>query len=149
MLNGLVVLAIVLAAQNPIPRDWGQQQEHSQTHSDQRNSIYPLAESPPELANDKKGTAAKRYAYYKTETEEYLKASVAPAYLSNWVLAALGIVGGIFAGFTLGTIKRQVAIQSAAMQQWIDVETRGVDVGERSRLRFASSSRRSTIPPMF
>jgi hypothetical protein len=51
---------------------------------------------------------AERYAYYKAHPKEYLKAAIAPANLSNWVLAFLGIIGGLVAILTLFVIKRQL-----------------------------------------
>lgn len=50
---------------------------------------------------------AERYAYYKAHHKEYLEVAFAPAYLSNWILAGLGVVGGFLALFTLLAIKRQ------------------------------------------
>jgi hypothetical protein len=53
---------------------------------------------------------------------KYLAAAFAPANLSNWILAIIGIAGGRLAWNTLSTIKKQVDLQAAGIRQWIDVE---------------------------
>jgi hypothetical protein len=49
-----------------------------------------------------------------------------PANIPNWFLALVGIGAVIAALRTLWAIRKQADIQAAGMQQWIDVETKGV-----------------------
>lgn len=46
-----------------------------------------------------------RFAYYKAHPKEYLKAAIAPANLSNWILAGLGVIGGVLAWLTILTMR--------------------------------------------
>jgi hypothetical protein len=106
--------------------DGSHQQEQTQRQADTSQPAAPIpcaSEVCKENAEN-----AERYTYYKAHPKEYLKAAIAPANLSNWILAALGAIGVLGAILTLVVIKRQVVLQGAAMQQWVDVETRGVSV---------------------
>jgi uncharacterized membrane protein YidH (DUF202 family) len=59
----------------------------------------------------------------ESKTKEYLEEAFAAANLSNWILAALGIIGGIVAIRTLGLIERQADIME---QQAKDAQASGV-----------------------
>jgi hypothetical protein len=95
---------IFALAPKPIPVEASHQQENSQAEPADSQPLPPPVS--PEI--DKENAAnAERYAYYKTHKKEYLKAAIAPANLSNWILAGLGVIGGVLAILTLFTIKRQ------------------------------------------
>lgn len=100
---GLLTLGVLAYTEKPLPVNRGQQQEQSQPHADK---AQPDA-SPPCASEICKENAdnAERYAYYKAHPKEYLKAAIAPANLSNWILAGLGIIGGILALFTILTMR--------------------------------------------
>jgi hypothetical protein len=111
MLKGLAIVGLLLAltvlasAQEPLPVKGSQEQQHSQN---QTNAAHPTAPQPC-TSDVRKENAEKneRYAYYKAHPKEYLKAAVAPANLSNWILAGLGAAGALLAILTLLVIKRQ------------------------------------------
>jgi hypothetical protein len=98
-----VALIVVSCAQKPLPMDGGQQQQQAQAHANEAQPNAP----PPCVTEVCKENAenAERYAYYKAHPKEYLKAAIAPANLSNWILATLGVIGGILALFTILTMR--------------------------------------------
>ncbi|MGO9325209.1 MAG: hypothetical protein ACLP07_11670 [Terracidiphilus sp.] len=100
---GILLAGILACAQKPLPMEGSQQQKQSQSHADEAQPNTP----PPCVSEVCKENAenAERYAYYKTHPEEYLKAAIAPANLSNWILASLGVIGGILALFTILTMR--------------------------------------------
>lgn len=124
----LTVLAwsILAGAQKPLPVQRNEQQNQPQDKSGETSqNTQAIAATEVEEEN---AANAQRYAYYKAHPKEYLKTAIAPANLSNWILAGLGVIGGIIAGSTLWVIKRQIDLQAAGMQQWVDVEARGVEI---------------------
>lgn len=92
------------AAQHPIPTDGGKQQEHPQT-----NSRTPQPSTPSPLSEDakKKRVDGEKDAPQESKAKKYLEDAFAPANLSNWILAGLGVIGGIMAGITLRVIVKQ------------------------------------------
>jgi hypothetical protein len=97
-------------AQKPLPLNGGQKQEQTQTKP---ADTQPPAPPPITSEVGKENAAnAERYAYYKTHKKEYLKAAIAPANLSNWILAGLGIIGGVLGLLTLLSIKRQADLMA-------------------------------------
>jgi hypothetical protein len=109
MLKVLLIFAgLFSVTQNYVSFKWSQQQEHSRTHTAYATPNAPSV-TTPEI--DKENAAnAERYAYYKAHPKEYLKGAFAPANASNWVLAGLGVIGGVLAIFTLHAIKSQADI---------------------------------------
>ena len=127
--------------------NWSQQQEHSESQTESAN---PPAPPPCTSAVSKENAEnAERYAYYKSHPKEYFEAAFAPANASNWILAILGIVGGILAGLTLWTIKRQADIQAAGLKQWIDVQVMGSDWDVASRIMLRFNPRRVQVLPLW
>jgi hypothetical protein len=109
MLKCLAILVVFFAlTQKPLPLNGSQKQEQTQTKAPDTQPPAP----PPITSEVGKENAAnaERYAYYKARPKEYLKAAIAPANASNWVLAGLGFVGGILGLLTLLSIKRQTDI---------------------------------------
>jgi hypothetical protein len=102
---GLLAISVLACAQKPLPIEGSHQQEQTQPLVDKAQSVTP----PPCASEVCKENAenAERYAYYKAHPGEYLKAAIAPANLSNWILAGIGIVGSFIAVITLWTFKRQ------------------------------------------
>ena len=97
------LLSISVWAQKPLPMNGSQKQQQAQTHANKARQ-----DAPPPCATEvckENAENAERYAYYKAHPEEYLKAAVAPANLSNWILAGLGIIGGILALLTILTMR--------------------------------------------
>lgn len=130
-----IFVALLVVAQKPLPVKGNDQQNQPQDKCSETNhNAQAVAATEVEEEN---AANAQRYAYYKAHHKEYLKAAIAPANLSNWVLTGLGVIGGIVAVLTLWVIKRQTNLQAAAMQQWVDVETRGVEVAKRPGKPFA------------
>ena len=124
MWKSLAILALVLAAtQKPLPVNGGQPQQQTQA---QTNEPKPDAQAAPAAEVEKENAAnAQRYAYYKAHPKEYFHAAVAPVNLANWVLAFLGMIGGILAGLTVWSIKRQADLmkQSADIGRGATVPT--------------------------
>jgi hypothetical protein len=105
---GLLAIGVLGCTQEPLPVKGSEQQKQSQPCANEAQPNTPTASSP-EVAKEN-AENAERYAYYKSHPKEYLKAAIAPANLSNWILAGLGAVGGVLAMLTLLFIKRQVDI---------------------------------------
>jgi hypothetical protein len=124
MLRSLAILVVLFAlAQKPLPVEGGHKQENPQTKS---ADTQPPAPPPPTSEIDKENAAnAERYAYYKAHPKEYLKAAIAPANASNWILAGLGFAASLIGIFTLLAIKTQSDLQAAALRQWIEVQITG------------------------
>jgi hypothetical protein len=123
MLKRLATLAIVLTGmQAPLPLHGASQ--HQQVHAQDLEANPPISlpvVATPEVEKEM-ASNAERFAYYKAHPKEYLKAAVAPANLSNWILAVLGVVGGILAGLTVWVIKRQSDLIVAKERARITVE---------------------------
>lgn len=122
---GLLALGVLTSAQKPLPVDGSHQQEQTQPHVDKA----PLVAPPPCASEVCKENAenTERFAYYEAHPNEYLKAAIAPANLSNWILAFLGVIGGVVAVITLFLIKRQADI----------METQANDARESGAQTFA------------
>lgn len=104
---GFLLIGVLACAEKPLPMEGSHQQQQAQPHADasQPNTPPPCAtEVCKENADN-----AERYAYYKAHPKEYFKTAIAPANLSNWILAGLGMVGVI----TLVFIKRQADIMES------------------------------------
>lgn len=100
---GLLFLGVLACAKKPLPVQGGDQQEHTQTDpaKSQPNAPPPCTSEVCRESADN----AERYAYYKAHPKEYWKAAIAPANLSNWILAVLGVIGGVSALFTIHTMR--------------------------------------------
>jgi hypothetical protein len=139
MLKRLVVLAVfMVAAYKPLPVKGSNQQQQPQTNPDKPQPSTP---PPPTSDVDKENTAnAERYAYYKTHPKEYLKAAIAPANFSNWILAGLGAFGGFLAVCTLLAIKHQANLmedQTIQMTAQVALMERQINIGinkERAKI---------------
>jgi hypothetical protein len=122
MLKTLAIVAImnvgVLAfTQKPLPMKRDNQHQQSEHKSEEPE---PNAKAIVAAEVDKENTEnAERYAYYETHPKEYIKAAIAPANLSNWILAALGAIGGILALATLLTLKRQTGHVVTSERAWM------------------------------
>jgi hypothetical protein len=121
MLKKLMMFGVLfVGAQNYVPLQWNEQQQNSQPHASESQPYPPLIVTS-EI--DKENAAnAERYAYYKAHPKEYLKAALAPANASNWVLTVLGLVAAGIGLLTIVAIKGQSDIQAASLKQWVDVE---------------------------
>lgn len=100
---GMLALAILACAQEPLPVQGGKQQQQADSKENKPKGNTPapfVSEVCKENADN-----AERYAYYKAHPKEYLKAAIAPANLSNWILAGLGVMGGVLALFTILTMR--------------------------------------------
>lgn len=118
-----MLLVAPVGTEKPLPMQGSQKQEQAQPKTDTAN---PAAPGPCASEVCKENAAnAERYAYYKAHPKEYLKAAVAPANLSNWVLAGLGVIGGILALFTLSTIKAQTSHLVTSERPWMVVQMLG------------------------
>ena len=104
---GLLLVAPV-CAEKPLPVNGGRQQQQPQNQTHAPNPATPQPCTSDVCKENAENT--ERYAYYKAHPEEYLKAAIAPANLSNWILAALGAIGGLLAILTLLAIKKQANI---------------------------------------
>jgi hypothetical protein len=134
---GLVVVSAWGSAQNPVSQNGGKQQEHPETHADTAQSQTPgpsLSDADRQNAN-----ASPKEAEQEAKSKKYLEDAFAPANLSNWILAVLGIVGGIAAVVTLFFIKRQVDIME---QQAKDAQASGVEAA-RIALATAQAAQKS------
>jgi hypothetical protein len=120
---GLLLIVAPIGAEKPLPVDRGHQQEQPQTGAAQAHPGTP----PIQTSEVSKENAenAERYAYYKAHPKEYLKAAFAPANLSNWILAGLGVIGGILALFTLSTIKAQTSHIVTSERPWMVAQMLG------------------------
>jgi SOS-response transcriptional repressor LexA len=105
---GLLSSGVLVGAQNPVPPNGGKQQEQPQTHSDVSQPNASTA-TPPSSAEQDASTGQKE-ANKESKANEYLKEAFAAANLSNWVLAVLGIIGGLAAVRSLVLIRRQAEI---------------------------------------
>ena len=114
-----VVTVISAGTQKPLPMNRGCQQEHPQPNTDIGQPPAPSCASEVCKENTEN---AERYAYYKAHPKEYFKTAIAPANLSNWILAALGIIGGILAVLTLRTFKRQTDHIVTSERAWMIAE---------------------------
>ena len=105
----LVVLAfdVLGCAQNQVPSNGGQQQERPKAQTD---TSHPSAPSWLPQDTKKEGASGKRDTEEESKAKKYLEDAFAAANLSNWVLAGLGVVGGIIAGLTLRTVFNQTKI---------------------------------------
>ncbi len=120
MLKWLVIAALVpvvfAATQKPLPMNGSQQQGYPHPHPDTTQSPTPPCTS--EVTNENVANV-EGYAFYKAHPKEYLKAAIAPANLSNWILATLGVIGGILALFTLRTFRRQTDHIVTSERAWM------------------------------
>jgi hypothetical protein len=108
---GLLALGVLAGAQNQVPPNGGKQQEHPQAHPEVSQPNAPAAPAPRGAKQD--ASTSQEQAQEESTCEKYLKDAFAAANLSNWVLAGLGIVGGIAAIRTLVLIKRQADIMES------------------------------------
>ena len=132
----LAVVSVVLAsAQKPLPMNGGNQQEHPQAHSD-----HAQPDTPPPCTTEvckENAENAERYAYYKAHPKEYLKTAIAPANLSNWILAGLGVIGGLLALGTLLLVKRQADHIVCSERAWMIAEISGPLIYSLSGIPYA------------
>jgi hypothetical protein len=122
MLKRLAIVAImnvgVLACtQKPLPvqgNDNHQQAQKESNEPSQGAGAIVASEVDKENADN-----VERYAYYEAHPKEYLKAAFAPANFSNWILAALGVVGGFMALSTLRTFNLQTSHIVTSERAWM------------------------------
>jgi len=121
MLKWLAILVVILAgAHKPLPVHWDNQHQEAQQQSAE---AHPDAQATGTSDVEKENAAnAERYAYYKAHPKEYFRDALAPANLSNWVLAGLGVIGGFLAGLTVLGIKRQIDHVAASERAWLTVD---------------------------
>jgi len=118
---------LLLVTQNYVPLKGCQQQNQAQTRASETKP--PAPSSFASKVAEENAADAERYAYYKTHHEEYLKAAIAPANASNWVLAGLGVVGGIIGLLTLFSIKYQIGLMIKKERARIRVNMGKVEYG--------------------
>jgi hypothetical protein len=115
---------LLLVTQAPInaPRQGGNQQDHA-THDATKGDTTspPLAHTPVEFMPVFQAPKWEPKYDPAQQKSGYWKEAFWPAYAGNWALVLVGGIAGWLAWRTLNAIKRQTDIQSAAMQQWIDV----------------------------
>lgn len=148
MLKRLAILVILFAfAQIPLPMKGENRQNQAQDRTSKAD-LDAQAAATAEV-NEETAANAERYAYYRTHPKEYLKAAVAPANLSNWVLAALGIVGGIVALCTLFAIKKQAHHTVTSERAWLiiksDMEGYRPTEGEKPVFRWSIRNTGQTV----
>lgn len=118
MLKWLAIVALALTlAQKPLPVQGQNQQNQAQSKTSETSSNTPAIFATE--VNKENAEKAQRYAYYKAHPKEYVHNAFAPAYLSNWVLAGLGIIGGVLALGTLFVIKRQADHLVISERAWL------------------------------
>ena len=118
MLKWLAIVALALTlAQKPLPVQGHNQENKPQNKTSESSPNTPTIVAPE--VGKENAENAQRYAYYKAHPKEYLHDATAPAYLSNWVLAGLGIIGGVFAFITILAIKQQATAQMTAERAWL------------------------------
>lgn len=113
LISLLFVVALVAGAHHPPQAHGGDQQPRLQ-------QVIPCPKiAVRSVVEQENADNAERYAYYKTHLKEYLRAGFAPANISNWILAALGLVGGVMAYDTLRTFKRQTDHMVNSERPWM------------------------------
>lgn len=115
-----ILILISTVAQKPLPVNRDQKQAYPQAHEDAPHNATPPFCSVSDIDKENADNA-KRYTYYKSHPKEYLKAALAPANASNWVLAFLGIIGACIAIVTLLTLKGQTNHVVASERAWVTV----------------------------
>jgi len=135
MLKRLTVLGIALIFLNPawpqVVGDGGKKNQHSESGKSQSSAASPqctcvvqVQPAPTKQAEDSK---SKSYQW----RELY-----APANIPNWLLAVVGSLAVVAALKTLWAIRkqadlmdRQIAIQTTAMSQWVNIVPLGISKG--------------------
>jgi len=114
----LAIFVVILAvAQKPLPVYGYDQHQQTQQKS---GEARPDAQAAVAADVGKENAAnAQRFAYYKANPKEYFKAAFAPANISNWVLAVLGIVGGLLGWWTILGVKRQSKHIVSSERAWM------------------------------
>lgn len=121
MFKCLAVLTFLLAiAQKPLPMYGYEQSTQTQ---DATEKPCPNAQPVAITEADKENAEnAQKYAYYKAHPKEYLKAAIAPANASNWILACLAIIGAVVGIGTLCVVGRQVSNAMRSDRAWLVIE---------------------------
>ena len=121
MFKCIAVFTLLLAiAQKPLPM-YG----NGQPRQTQDTTEKPLTNAQPvAITEADKDTAenAQKFAYYKAHPKEYLKAAIAPANASNWILACLAIIGAGVGIGTLCVVGMQVNNTMRSDRAWLVVE---------------------------
>ena len=99
---GLLAFGVMSCAEEPLTQQRVQQQNHSQAQVD---TAHPSASTSISEDVNKKGRNE-----YQSRTKKYIEDAFVAGNLSNWILAGLGVIGGIIAGCTLQVIYRQTQI---------------------------------------
>jgi hypothetical protein len=115
---GLLVVGLGCWARSQVPRDRSQQKQPAQRKNDKTPDLAPsclcniqIQKAPTEQAGSSK---QKPSSYPWGEL-------LAPANIPNWLLFLAAGWAGAMALKTLLAIEKQVNLQSAAMEQWIEV----------------------------
>jgi len=105
MLKSLAIFIVILlaVAQKPLPM-YGYDQ-HQQTQQKSGEASPDAQAAITDDVGKENAANTQRFAYYKAHPKEYLKAAIAPANLSNWILAGLGVIGGVLAWLTILTMR--------------------------------------------
>ena len=120
LLLAVFLAVVLLGAQKPLPVNGGDQHKQAENQS---NESKPDAQAVVAAEVNKENAAnAQKYAYYKAHPNEYFRDAFAPANLSNWILAGLGVIGGVIAVITLVTFKRQTDHMIASERAWMMAE---------------------------
>jgi hypothetical protein len=132
MLKCLAVLAFLsAAAQNPLPTLGNEQPRQTQVATEKSGpNVQPAARLEADKGNAEN---AQTFAYYKAHPKEYLKAAIAPANASNWILACLGIIGAGVGIGTLWVVGRQVTNAMRSDRAWLVVEKAELVEGNTSQ----------------
>jgi hypothetical protein len=147
MLRWLAIPIVIFAlAQKPLPVQGENKQGNAQAKPADPQPLPPPITSEVDKEN---ATNAERYAYYKAHPKEYLKAALAPANASNWVLAGLGFAASLIGVFTLLAIKRQSNLQAASLRQWVDVEVTGSETDDSLRDAFGELAKSGEVRVRF
>jgi hypothetical protein len=132
MFKCLAVFTFLLViAQKPLPMyGYGQPSQAQDATEKPCPNAQPVAITEVEKDNAEN---ALKYAYYKAHPKEYLKAAIAPANASNWILACLGIIGAVVGIGTLRVVGRQITNTMRSDRAWLVVEKAELVAGDPSQ----------------
>lgn len=115
----VMVVSVVACAKKPFPMKGNDQQNHTQNET---HATDPLTPTTTRAKIDQENAEnAERYAYYKAHPKEYFETAFAPANLSNWILAVLGVIGAAVAVVTVFIVKRQTQHMVTSERAWVTV----------------------------
>jgi hypothetical protein len=126
LLLAMFLIVGLAGAQKPLPVNGGDQHKQAQGESnDSKPDIQAIVAAEVRKEN---AANAQKYAYYKAHPKEYFRDAFAPANLSNWILAGLGVIGGVIAVITLVTFKRQTDHMIASERAWIKAIIHNIEI---------------------